>query len=293
MAIFISYSRNDVVFVDWLARQLVTRRHNVWMDRWELSIGDSLISKIQSALTDSDAMLIVLSKNSVASEWCKKELNSGLMRELEEKRVLVLPCVIDDCTIPLFLREKLYADFRKDQDEAFEQVDDALLRITNRQQGRLESPNFHTDWSYDWGQGRSSNLWYFEWTFVDHSAAIEYCILTECKLACNENSSKEFQDLSEDQRLDYIHRAFSFIVAETSKRKIKARLRDAFRQTALFEVIAGADGHAWLVEITSRRMGIDNGKDTMVHVDQLLERTLAQMATKAGRPQTGPSRGKK
>jgi len=201
MAIFISYSRTDVAFVDWLARQLVTRRHHIWMDRWELSIGDSLISKIQSALTDSDAMLIVLSKNSVASEWCKKELNSGLMRELEEKRVLVLPCVIDDCTIPLFLREKLYADFRKDRDEAFEQVDDALLRITNRQQGRLESPNFHTDWSYDWSQGRSSNSWYFEWTFVDHGASIEYCILTECKLACNEASSKKFQGLNEDQRL--------------------------------------------------------------------------------------------
>src|SRR5258708_2506522 len=125
----LSHSRSDVAFVDWLAGQLVTRRHHIWMDRWELSIGDSLISKIQSALTDSDAMLIVLSKNSVASEWCKKELNSGLMRELEEKRVLVLPCVIDDCTIPLFMREKLYADFRKDRDEAFEQVDDALFAI--------------------------------------------------------------------------------------------------------------------------------------------------------------------
>src|SRR4051794_7534536 len=99
MSIFISYSRSDVGFVDWLAKRLVKRRHNIWMDRWELSIGDSLVSKIQSALTDSDAMLIVLSKNSVASEWCKRELNSGLLRELEEKRVLVLPCVIDECDI--------------------------------------------------------------------------------------------------------------------------------------------------------------------------------------------------
>jgi TIR domain len=123
MAIFISYSRSDVAFVDWLAKRLVARRHHIWMDRWELSIGDSLISKIQGALTDSDAMLIVLSKNSVGSEWCKKELNSGLMRELEEKRVLVMPCIIDDCNVPLFLREKLYADFRKDRDEAFDQVD--------------------------------------------------------------------------------------------------------------------------------------------------------------------------
>src|SRR5687767_14898256 len=120
MPIFISYSRNDVDFVDWFANRLVARRHHIWMDRWELSIGDSLISKIQGALSESDAILIVLSKTSVASEWCKKELNSGLIRELEEKRVLVLPCVIDDCDIPLFLREKLYADFRRNRDQAFE-----------------------------------------------------------------------------------------------------------------------------------------------------------------------------
>jgi hypothetical protein len=40
---------------------------------------------------------------------------------------------------------------------------------------------------------------------------------------------------------------------------------------------------AWLVEIASRRMGIDNGKDTLVHVDQILERALAQMEARSGR----------
>ena len=285
MAIFISYSRADAAFVDQLAHKLVMRRHHIWMDRWEMSVGDSLITKIQGALTESDAILIVLSKNSVASEWCKKELNSGLIRELEEKRVLVLPCVIDDCEIPLFLKEKMYADFRKDPDEALKQVDDALLRITNLQQGRLESPGFHTDWSYDWGRGRSSGLWHFEWTFVDHAPAIEYCILTECKLACNEIASEIFQKLDEDARQDYIRRAFSTLIAKTSKSRLKIRIADAFRQIGLLEEIKGVGGEAWLAEISSRRIGIDNGKDTLVHVDQILERALAHMTAKAtGRP---------
>jgi hypothetical protein len=284
MAIFISYNRSDVGFVDWLANQLVARRHNIWMDRWELNIGDSLISRIQSALTESDAILIVLSKNSVASEWCKKELNSGLLRELEEKRVLVLPCVIDDCEIPLFLRDKLYADFRNGPNPALAQVDDALLRITNPQQGRLESPDFHTDWSYDWSTGRGSGLWYFDWTFVDHGPGVEFCVLTQCRLACNEISSEIFQRLDAEGRQDYILRAFSTLVAQTTKRQIKVRLKDAFLQIALFEELRGVGGEAWLVEISSRRMGIDNGKDTLMHVDQILERALAQMKTKARGP---------
>jgi hypothetical protein len=281
MAIFISYNRKDSAFVDQLARKLVIRRHNIWVDRWEMNIGDSLISKIQGALTESDAILIVLSKNSVASEWCKKELNSGLVRELEEKRVLVLPCLIDDCEIPLFLKEKMYADFRKDPDEAFDQVDNTLLRITNLQQGRLENRGFYTDWSYDWGEGRSSGLWYFEWTFVDHGPAIEFCILTECKLACNEIASEIFRQLDEDARQDYIRRAFSTLVSETSKSQLKIRIADAFRQIGLLKEIKGFGGEVWIAEISSRRMGVDNGKDTLVHVDQILERALAHMKAKA------------
>lgn len=111
------------------------------MDRWELKVGDSLLDKV----TDSSAILVVLSKNSVEPAWCKRELNAGLMRELEERKTLLMPLVIDDCTIPLFLRDKVYADFRANPDEALEQVNRALAGISNPLQGRSETPRFNTD----------------------------------------------------------------------------------------------------------------------------------------------------
>jgi hypothetical protein len=123
VAVFISYSHKDAAFVDKLAADLVMLRHNVWVDRWELSVGDSLIDKIQSALVAAGGILIILSKSSVASEWCRKELNSGLIRELEQKQVVVLPCVMEDCDIPLFLKDKMYADFRGDYSQALHQID--------------------------------------------------------------------------------------------------------------------------------------------------------------------------
>jgi hypothetical protein len=70
MPVFISYSQKDRLFADTLAANLVKKKHHIWMDRWELNVGDSLIDKIQSALTASSAILVVLSKNSVALEWC-------------------------------------------------------------------------------------------------------------------------------------------------------------------------------------------------------------------------------
>lgn len=281
MAIFISYNRNDSFFVDVLAKKLVSRRHNIWLDRWELNVGDSLIAKIQSALHRCDAILIILSKSSVASEWCKKELSAGLMRELEEKKIIVLPCIIEDCDIPLFLKEKVYADFRENPNKALKEVDEALLRITNVQQGRLEDQNFHTDWSYDWSTGRESGLWYFEWTFVDHGPEIEFCVLTQCRLACNEVASAIFQDLGESERQVYICRAFSALVARTTKEHLKIELKDAFMQIGLLEEINGVGNEAWFAEITCRRMGIDTGKNTLVHVDQMLERALSVMIESA------------
>ena len=89
MPIFISYSHKNKEFVDKLAMQLVARNVNIWLDRWELNIGDSLIDKVQEAVDGSSALLVILSKASTESEWCKKELSSGLLRELEEKRVVV------------------------------------------------------------------------------------------------------------------------------------------------------------------------------------------------------------
>src|SRR5689334_13514321 len=101
MPVFISYSHADKMFVDKLAAHLVKHNTHVWLDRWELNVGDSILNHVQQAIQESDALLIVLSKTSVASEWCKKELNAGLMRELDEKRVLVLPVLMENCEIPI------------------------------------------------------------------------------------------------------------------------------------------------------------------------------------------------
>ena len=118
MPVFISYSHADKNVAEALAVHLVQAKQHVWIDTWELNAGDSLIAKIEGALSGADAILVLLSENSINSEWCKKELRTGLIRELEEQAVLVIPILIGACEIPLFLKEKLYIDFRKNKDEA-------------------------------------------------------------------------------------------------------------------------------------------------------------------------------
>lgn len=150
MPIFISYSHKDREFVDRLAMQLVARNVNIWLDRWELSVGDSLVDKVQEAVDGASALLVILSKSSTQSEWCKKELSSGLLRELEEKRVVVMPVMLEDCAVPVFARGKMFADFRTDFNSGVKAVIDGIARVTNPAMSRIKQPEFNTDWSLDW-----------------------------------------------------------------------------------------------------------------------------------------------
>lgn len=287
MPIFISYSQKDRSFADKLAANLAMKKHHVWMDRWELKVGDSLIDKIQSALTGSSAILVILSKNSVASEWCKKELNSGLVRELDEKKTLLLPCVIDDCEIPLFLREKVYADFRGDADEAFKQIDTALASISNPQQGRLENPKFLTDWSVDWRRTEMGG-WIFDFKFVDHGHDWPYIVLCECSFRCSQRASEAFDAILNDNPLEFIRNVLAAFVESIRDRQMTTIISDAFEKSAAFPL--RFQGAPYFVIIKCRRMGLDNGMDTLVHLDNFLNIALKQMTEKMLRPK---SRSKK
>ena len=69
MPVFISYAHSDSNFVDQLALHLIKNDVYIWVDRWELTAGDSLIQRIQQFLKDASALLVVLSKASVEYEW--------------------------------------------------------------------------------------------------------------------------------------------------------------------------------------------------------------------------------
>lgn len=120
--IFLSYSSADKPFVARLANDLRAGRVRVWFDQWELKVGDSLTQRIQAGIAESSWLAVVLSKNSVNSEWVKKELAAAQAKELHKRSIFILPLVIDDCEIPVFLLDKVYADFRDSYEHGFESL---------------------------------------------------------------------------------------------------------------------------------------------------------------------------
>ncbi len=110
-SIFLSHSSKDKFFVRQLAERLKKHGVQVWLDEAELKIGDSLTQKIGQAIDVMDFVGVVLSSNSVNSEWVQKELQVAIQKELVRRRVVVLPILLEQVEIPPFLRDKVYADF--------------------------------------------------------------------------------------------------------------------------------------------------------------------------------------
>ena len=110
-SIFLCHSAKDKFFVRELARQLQAVGVRVWLDEAEINIGDSLTQKIGHAIEAMEFFGVVLSRHSVTSEWVQRELQVAMQRELKERKVVILPLLLEPVELPAFLRDKLYADF--------------------------------------------------------------------------------------------------------------------------------------------------------------------------------------
>ncbi len=277
MPVFISHSHQDKTFVDQLAAQLILHKAYIWLDRWEIKVGDSLIDKIQGAIKSASALIVVLSKASVASEWCRKELNAGLIRELEERKVIVLPLLVEDCEMPLFLKEKKYADFRTNFDTGLDETLTAISVVTSGTQGRIEQPNFHTDFGIAWGY--IDALYWLDLRFIDHGEAISYSVLTEIKIICNEALSERIKSY-ESMGLASLGR---LILVTTLNQIIKKEESSPFvlegslptARTMVFD--HPKKGFSFEIMITAMRLGQDTGMDTVLDWPRHVEQTWNDM----------------
>ena len=111
-SVFLSHSSADKTFARRLAKKLRAEEIYVWIDEVDLRIGESLVDRIAEAIDQTDYLLAIISSNSITSRWVQKELSLAMSKEIEGKSVAVLPVLIDNCEMPLALRDKLYADFR-------------------------------------------------------------------------------------------------------------------------------------------------------------------------------------
>jgi hypothetical protein len=126
--LFVCHASEDKPFVDRLVRELDRRALCAWFDKREILVGDSIVDKVNQALSNSRYVVAVLSGNSVRKPWVARELGSSLMRQLSGGKVSILPALIEACEIPPLLADLKYADFRHSFSDGMHELLAAIKR---------------------------------------------------------------------------------------------------------------------------------------------------------------------
>jgi hypothetical protein len=95
--VFISHATEDKErFVVPFAAMLRAEGIDAWLDQWEMLPGDSLVRKIFSeGLSNATAVVVVLSRVSIAKPWVSEELDAAVVKRINEDSKLI-PIVLDN-----------------------------------------------------------------------------------------------------------------------------------------------------------------------------------------------------
>jgi hypothetical protein len=135
--VFLSHASEDKDrFVLKFAEKLIAKGVDIWLDKWEMSPGDSTIDKIfEEGLKNSQAIIIVLSKISVKKPWVKEELNVSMAKRINEG-IKLIPVIIDDCEVPECLKATVWEKI-----DNIDNYENELERIVMSLFGHIKKPS--------------------------------------------------------------------------------------------------------------------------------------------------------
>lgn len=123
--VFISYSRRDADVVRWLHASLTEAGRDVWVDWEDIPPASEWEQDIHDSIDAAESFVVVLSSNSLASEYCGAEL-----RHAEGQGKRIIPIALDSAdpaAAPQGLRQLNWIWCRDDErDAAVERLSSAL-----------------------------------------------------------------------------------------------------------------------------------------------------------------------
>jgi TIR domain len=133
---FISYSSKDQDFAERLHADLQNKGVRCWFAPHDLPIGAKTWDAIDEAIKLRDKLLLILSQNSIASDWVEDEVNKAFAEERDRKQLVLFPVRIDDAVMETsepwarkLRAQRNIGDFQKWKDhDAYQKGLERLLR---------------------------------------------------------------------------------------------------------------------------------------------------------------------
>jgi uncharacterized protein YjbI with pentapeptide repeats len=93
---FLSYSNKDQAFAERLYADLQSKGVRCWFAPQDMKIGDTFYKRIDEAIRLYDRLLLVLSKDSIASTWIEKEVETAFEKEQQQSQRVLFPIRLDE-----------------------------------------------------------------------------------------------------------------------------------------------------------------------------------------------------
>jgi len=200
----------------------------------------------------------------VQSEWCRKEQNAGLIKEINSKKVVVIPILLEDCPIPIFLQEKVYADFRENFDDGFRELFRSLSIIANDHMGRFYNQGLTVDFAFNWGILDDS---FFLWLdFINFQNKTERTFLLQVEIKANDVATKRFEEHIKNNMEWLMPETVLLVLYEHPELKsLNIRIANDqpyYNRIAIKDI---SSEQIFYVTIRGVLMGKDDGNDVLVH----------------------------
>ncbi|AMK75451.1 MULTISPECIES: toll/interleukin-1 receptor domain-containing protein [Methylomonas] len=215
--LFLSHSSDDKEQVRRLAKDLEVEGFKTWLDEWEILVGYSIVKSISQGIKDSDFFAVWLTQSSVNSGWVQQEWYPMFHDELESGRVRILPLLAESCELPVFFKDKRYADFRHNYINGFRDLISTLKKLTTWDQAAVEQYlNAHKQYLEKKFEKLNEHEYIVDsWVCQPHYMTMEYIFWDSqsCKLSkwgC-ERSIISWYKLSDNLSSNEIARVLNFL----------------------------------------------------------------------------------
>lgn len=126
LRVFLSHLNHDRAWTEAFARALEQQGLSVWLDTKDIALGEQWSSKLETALRESDMVVIVLSEGSTSNPWLFFELGAAL--SLGKRVVPIVAKGVPFGDLPIPIRERRFLVQQTPEETADEFIAGTMIR---------------------------------------------------------------------------------------------------------------------------------------------------------------------
>jgi TIR domain-containing protein/effector-associated domain 7 (EAD7)-containing protein len=107
---FISYTKSDQAWAEWIAWELKQSGYQLLIQAWHIQPGTNFPLEMHQATAQARHTLLVLSPRSLAAPYVMQEVAAALVRDPSGKARTLIPVRVEECEPPGLLKAIVYID---------------------------------------------------------------------------------------------------------------------------------------------------------------------------------------